>query len=55
MEAAWGREYRRGRYFHKLAGHPGLARAGLTALDSAPFRDRLLRMLYKNAQAPAHS
>ena len=31
------------------------ARAGLTALDSAPFRDRLLRMLYKNAQAPAHS
>ena len=23
MEAAWGREYKRGRYFHKLAGHPG--------------------------------
>ena len=22
MEAAWGREYRRGRYFHKLAGIP---------------------------------
>ena len=22
MEAAWGREYRRGRYFHKLGGYP---------------------------------
>ena len=33
MEAAWGREYRRGRYFHKLVGIPAIANAGLKVLD----------------------
>jgi menaquinone-9 beta-reductase len=33
MEAAWGREYRRGRYFHKLVGIPAIASAGLKVLD----------------------
>lgn len=55
LEDAWGREYRRGRYFHQLAGHPQLARAGLAALDNAVFRDRLLRALYKKARGPVHS
>ncbi len=55
MEAAWGREYRRGRNFHRLLGHPVVARAGLAAIDNARFRDRTLRALYKKAQGPAHS
>ena len=31
---AWGKEYRRGRYFHKLVGIPAIANAGLKVLDS---------------------
>ncbi|MEZ0365859.1 NAD(P)/FAD-dependent oxidoreductase [Mycobacterium sp. pUA109] len=45
VQATWGREYRRGRFFHKLVGIPAIANAGLTALDrvSHPgFRARLL-------------
>ncbi|MGH3676161.1 MAG: geranylgeranyl reductase family protein [Mycobacterium sp.] len=45
IEAAWGKEYRRGRYFHKLVGIPALANAGLKVLDrvSHPgFRAHLL-------------
>lgn len=43
--ATWGREYRRGRYFHRLVGIPAIAHAGLKTLDmvSHPgFRSRLL-------------
>ena len=39
MEAAWGKEYRRGRYFHKLAGNPKVANAGIKLIDNARFRD----------------
>ena len=35
MEAAWGREYRRGRYFHKLAGIPAVANNGIKLIDNA--------------------
>ncbi|HEY5844836.1 MAG TPA: NAD(P)/FAD-dependent oxidoreductase, partial [Mycobacterium sp.] len=54
MEAAWGKEYRRGRHFHRLLGHPAVANAGLALIDHAGFRDRMLRMMYKRAQGPAH-
>lgn len=42
---AWGREYRRGRMFQKLAGIPALTNAGLQVLDAVNhpgFRARLL-------------
>lgn len=45
IEATWGREYRRGRFFHKLVGVPALTNAGLKVLDRAShpgFRARLL-------------
>src|SRR5262249_10600229 len=45
MEAAWGREYRLGRYFHKLVGIPAIANAGLKVLDTVShpgFRARFL-------------
>jgi hypothetical protein len=54
MEAAWGKEYRRGRYFHKLAGNPRVANAGIKLIDNAGFRDLLLRGMYKKAQGPQH-
>jgi menaquinone-9 beta-reductase len=34
MKEAWGKEYRRGRYFHKLVGIPAIANAGLKLLDA---------------------
>jgi geranylgeranyl reductase family protein len=34
IKEAWGKEYRRGRYFHKLVGIPAIANAGLKVLDS---------------------
>jgi len=34
VKEAWGREYRRGRYFHRLVGIPVLANTGLRVLDS---------------------
>ena len=34
MREAWGKEYRRGRYFHKLVGIPAIANAGLKLLDT---------------------
>lgn len=43
--AVWGKEYRRGRYFHKLVGIPAVASAGLKVLDSVNhpgFRARVL-------------
>ena len=55
MEAAWGREYKRGRYMHKLIGQPKLAEAGVKLIDNAAFRDRMLKALYKKAQGPQHS
>ena len=54
MEAAWGTEYRRGRYFHKLLGYPKVANAGVRLIDNARFRDALLKSLYKKAQGPLH-
>jgi hypothetical protein len=55
MEAAWGREYRRGRYFHKLAGIPAVANAGIKFIDNARARDFLLKRMYKKAQGPQHT
>jgi geranylgeranyl reductase family protein len=45
IESTWGREYRRGRFFHRLVGIPTLANAGLKVLDSVNhpgFRAHLL-------------
>lgn len=45
VEETWGKEYRRGRLFHKLVGFPPLTKAGLKVLDSighSGFRARLL-------------
>jgi geranylgeranyl reductase family protein len=55
IEAAWGREYRRGRFFHKLAGMPWVAEVGRRAVDSRTFRDVLLKSLYKKAEGPSHT
>ena len=55
MEAAWGREYKRGRYFHKLAGIPAVANTGIKLIDNTFFRDRMLKALYKKEQGPQHS
>ena len=55
IEAAWGREYRRGRFFHRLAGIPWVADAGRRAVDSRVFRDVLLKSRYKKAEGPAHT
>jgi flavin-dependent dehydrogenase len=54
MEAAWGKEYKRGRYFHKLAGYPAVSNAGIKLIDNARFRDVLLRSMYKKAEGPLH-
>jgi geranylgeranyl reductase family protein len=54
MEAAWGREYKRGRYFHKLLGYPAVANAGIKVIDNAFLRDRALKALYKKEQGPQH-
>jgi geranylgeranyl reductase family protein len=45
MQEAWGKEYRLGRYFHKLVGIPAIANAGLKVLDKVnhpAFRAHLL-------------
>ncbi len=45
IDEVWGREYRRGRFFHSLVGRPALAGAGLKLLDMVGhpgFRSRLL-------------
>lgn len=55
MDAAWGKEYRRGRMFHKLAGRPELAGAGVRLMDTAAFRNTLLKMAYRKAEGPQHS
>jgi menaquinone-9 beta-reductase len=34
VETTWGREYRRGRLFHKLAGHPTITASALKVLDT---------------------
>ena len=54
MEAAWGREDKRGRYFHKLAGIPAVANNGIKLIDNAFFRNRMLKSLYKKEQGPQH-
>ncbi|MEV3905144.1 geranylgeranyl reductase family protein [Mycobacterium sp. NPDC050551] len=33
IRAAWGREYRRGRFFHRVVGQPAIAGAGVKVLD----------------------
>ena len=55
MESAWGREYRRGRFFNKLAGYPKVSETGLKLLDNHTFRDFLLKSLYKKQQSPHHT
>jgi flavin-dependent dehydrogenase len=55
MKAAWGKEYRRGRYFHKLAGIPAVANTGIKFIDNGIIRDRILKALYKKAQGPQHT
>jgi geranylgeranyl reductase family protein len=55
METAWGREYRRGRHFHKLAGIPAVANAGIKFIDNGFIRDCMLKAMYKNAQGPRHT
>ena len=55
MQAAWGREYRRGRIFHRLAGIPAIANAGIKVLDNGRARDFLLRRMYAREQGPRHS
>lgn len=45
VKAAWGRQYRGGRLFHRLAGIPALTTAGLKVLDNVShpkFRAQLL-------------
>ncbi|HEU0191205.1 MAG TPA: geranylgeranyl reductase family protein [Mycobacterium sp.] len=45
VQATWGKEYRRGRFFHKLVGVPAVTSAGLKMLDTMShpgFRARLL-------------
>lgn len=54
MYDAWGKEYRRGRYMHKLIGNPALANAGIKLLDKARFRDAILKAAYKKAEGPQH-
>ena len=54
MHDAWGKEYRRGRYMHKLIGNPTLANAGIKLLDNARFRDAVLKAAYSKAEGPQH-
>jgi flavin-dependent dehydrogenase len=45
VQEAWGKEYQRGRFFHKLVGVPAIANAGLKVLDKVNhpgFRAHLL-------------
>ena len=50
MRNAWDKEYRRGRYFHRLAGNPALAGMGLKLINNATFRDALLKLAYRRAE-----
>jgi hypothetical protein len=54
MDAAWGKEYRRGRYMHKLIGYPVAANVGIKLLDNARVRDTLLKAAYRKAEGPQH-
>ena len=54
MQDAWGKEYRRGRYMHKVIGNPALANAGIKLLDNARVRDAILKAAYKKAEGPQH-
>lgn len=54
VEADWGREYRRGRFFHKVVGIPAIANAGIKVLDKVnhpSFRSHLL--FWEEWRAPA--
>jgi menaquinone-9 beta-reductase len=45
VQEAWGKEYRRGRFFHKVVGIPVVANAGIKVLDRVnhpSFRSHLL-------------
>ena len=55
MEAAWGKEYRRGRYFHKLLGQPRLANAGIKLIDNAAVpRPDAQGVVQESPRAAAH-
>jgi menaquinone-9 beta-reductase len=46
VESIWGREYRRGRVFHKLVGVPALTSTGLKVLDRLSNPKVRARMLF---------
>jgi geranylgeranyl reductase family protein len=46
IDATWGKEYRRGRYFNKMAGIPALTTAGLKVLDRMSNPKLRARMLF---------
>jgi geranylgeranyl reductase family protein len=55
LEAAWGREYRMGRFGHKLAGIPAIPNAGIKLLDNGLVRDAALRVMYGRSHGPLHT
>ena len=55
LEAAWGREYRMGRFGHKLAGIPAIPNAGIKLLDNGLVRDCALRVMYGKSHGPLHT
>jgi len=46
VEAAWGKEYRRGRWFHRLVGVPAIAAAGVRTLDAVSNPSVRARLLF---------
>lgn len=46
IQATWGKEYRRGRFFHKLVGIPALTGAGLKVLDTMSHPRLRARLLF---------
>ena len=55
MEAAWGKEYRRGRYFHKLLGMPAVANAGIKLHRQCPLSATPCSSDVQAAQGPQHT
>ena len=55
LEAAWGREYRMGRFGHKLAGIPAIPNTGIKLLDNGLVRDATLRVMYGKSHGPLHT
>ncbi len=46
VQEAWGKEYRRGRRFHRLVGMPAVANAGVHALDALSNPSIRARLLF---------